>query len=176
MLDKLIHVGLTFLVFAYIILEELIWETFAKPIYEFIHSLKILKKVEVFISKLNRYIVLVLFLYLFIQAELLGIVALAFLAKGHIISGVSLYVARVPLGAFTFWLFKVSKKQLMTFDWFKASYNFLVRWIDKIKETQTYKDIKLKSKSLKAYLKQNRGGVKEKFQSIYATLRGLFNL
>jgi ABC-type multidrug transport system fused ATPase/permease subunit len=175
-LNKLIHVGLTFLVFVYIIFEELVWETFAKPIYEFIHSLKILKKIEDFIAKLNRYIVLILFLSLFIQAEFLGIVALAFLAKGNVLTSFALYGARVPLGAFTFWLFKISQDKLMTFSWFKTSYDFIMRWIDKIKKTQTYKDIKLKSKSIKTYFKQNRGGLKAKFKSIYATLKGLFNL
>ena len=35
-----------FLVMIYIIFEELIWEGIAKPIYETIHALKILQKLE----------------------------------------------------------------------------------------------------------------------------------
>jgi len=171
---KLIHVVLTFLVFAYIIFEELIWETIAKPIYEYLHSLRILKKIEFYIHKLNRYILLVLFLALFIKVELLGLYAVALLAQGKVISGVILYSFKIPIGAFTFWLFKITKDRLMSFGWFKASYDFIMNIIDKIKNTQTYQEVKESTKEIKEFFKENfknRSSLKIKIKKIYTSIK-----
>ena len=70
---KIIDIALVILVAIYIVLEELIWENIAEPIYTFIHGLSILYKAEAFINALNRHVLLVLFVTLFIQVELLGI-------------------------------------------------------------------------------------------------------
>jgi hypothetical protein len=175
--NKLIHIFLSLLVFVYIIFEELVWETLAKPIYEFIHSLKLLKKLELFIKKLNPFIVLVIFIALFIQVELLGIFAVALLAKGAVLTSVLLYSAKIPIGAFTFWLFKVSKDKLLTFGWFKASYEFILKWIEKIKQTQTYKNVKVKTTTMKKYIKRNflqNSGLKVKIKRIYKKIKAYF--
>ncbi len=178
LLRKLGHIALTFLVFAYIIFEELVWETIAKPIYEFIHSLKILQKVELLIHKLHRLVLLIVFLILFIQVELLGFVAVALLAKGQVYSGVLLYMGKIPIGAFTFWLFRISKDKLMTFSWFKATYDFIMNLIDKIKASQIYQDIKSKTKFIKSYIKTNflqeGGSIKRKIKNIYQSIKQIF--
>ena len=178
LLHKLGHIGLTFLVFAYIIFEELVWETIAKPIYEYLHSLKILQKVEILIHKLHRLVLLILFLVLFIQVELLGFTAVALLAKGQVYSGVLLYMGKIPIGAFTFWLFRISKDKLMTFGWFKATYDFIMEIIDKIKASQIYQDIKSKTKYMKSYIKTNflqeNGNLKEKIKNIYKSIKKIF--
>ena len=58
---KIVNTLLTVLVFIYLILEELVWERIAEPIYGFIRELKILHKVETLILKLNRYALLIFF-------------------------------------------------------------------------------------------------------------------
>jgi len=171
---KLIHVVLTFLVFVYIVFEELVWETIAKPIYEYFHSLKILKRIEFHIHKLHRLVLLILFLSLFVQVELLGVLAVALLAKGKVYSGVLLYSAKIPIGAFTFWLFKITKDRLMTFGWFKASYDFTMSVIDKIKATQTYQEVKESTKEIKEFIKENfknRSSLKIKIKRIYTNIK-----
>ena len=177
-LRKLGHIALTFLVFVYIIFEELIWETIAKPIYEFLHSLKILQHIEVLIQKLHRTVLLAIFLILFIQVELLGFVAVALMAKGKAVSGVLLYLGKIPVGAFTFWLFRISKDKLMTFGWFKASYDFVMKIIDKIKASEIYQDIKNRAQTMKRYIKANflqgRGNTKEKIKKIYQNIKEIF--
>jgi hypothetical protein len=80
----------------YIVLEELIWENIAEPIYTFIHGLSILHKAEEFINELNRHVLLVLFLALFIQVELLGIFALKMIGTGNVIAGTALYAGKIP--------------------------------------------------------------------------------
>ena len=58
---KFADIVLGILVTIYIVLEELVWETIAEPIYTFIHGLSILQKTEEFIHKLNRHVLLYFF-------------------------------------------------------------------------------------------------------------------
>jgi hypothetical protein len=181
LLKKLLHVVLTLLVFIYIIFEELVWESIAKPIYDYIHALKILQKVELYINKLNPSLLLVIFILMFVQVELLGIGAAIMLAKGKAYTAIAMYATKIPIGAFTFWLFRVSKDKLMTFGWFKTSYNYVMGLIDKIKDSDIYKDIKIKANNLKTYIKNlklkyfpNKSSLKEKINKIYITIKVLF--
>ena len=50
---KFINALLTVLVFIYLVLEELIWERIAEPIYGFIRELRILQALEAVILRLN---------------------------------------------------------------------------------------------------------------------------
>ncbi|MGR8940982.1 MAG: hypothetical protein ACU83P_05265, partial [Gammaproteobacteria bacterium] len=61
-LAKIANIVLGLLVVVYIVLEELIWDNIAEPVYAFIHGLAILQKAEALIDRLNRHVVLVLFL------------------------------------------------------------------------------------------------------------------
>ncbi|MCH9814612.1 MAG: hypothetical protein K0U47_11810 [Epsilonproteobacteria bacterium] len=169
--NKLGHMILTLLVFIYIIFEELVWETIAKPIYNFVHSLKILQKVEYYIHALHRYVLLGLFLILFIKVELLGIAAVTLLAKGQVTSGVLLYLGKIPIGAFTFWLFRISKDKLMSFQWFKTLYDFMMRMIEKIKASDIYHQIKIKTTTIKVYIKEKSAKFKQKYFSKESTFQ-----
>ena len=55
---KVISLSQLILVLIYIIFEELIWEGIARPIYVFIHSLKILHKIEETLHAVNAYVIL----------------------------------------------------------------------------------------------------------------------
>ena len=150
---KITDIALGILVTIYIVLEELIWENIAEPIYTFIHGLSILHKAEAFISELNRHVLLVLFLTLFIQVELLGIFALQMIGTGNVIAGTALYAGKIPVAAFTFWLFRISKEKLMTFEWFKQAYDLVISIIVKIKMSSIHKRIAARLKSVKEWLK-----------------------
>lgn len=157
MLKKIItrfaDIVLGILVTVYIILEELVWDNIAEPIYSFIHGLSILQKAEEFINQLNRHVLLVLFLTLFTQVELLGIFALKLIGTGKIITGTTLYAGKIPVAAFTFWLFRVSKEKLMTFGWFKQAYDIVISIIEKIKMSSIHQRIATRLKSVKEWLK-----------------------
>ena len=140
------------LVTLYIVLEELVWENIAEPIYTFIHGLSILQNAEAFIEKLNRHVLLVLFLLLFTQVELLGIFALKLIGTGKIIAGTTLYAGKIPVAALTFWLFRVSKTKLLTFAWFKQAYDLLVAGIERIKSSAIHQSIVARLKVVKEWL------------------------
>jgi hypothetical protein len=150
---KAINALLTVLVFIYLILEELVWERIAEPIYEFIHGLKILQKVETLILKFNRYALLVCFLALFAAVELLGIIAIGLFAQGQVLIATVIYIGKIPIAAFTFWVFQVAKDKLMTFAWFKFCYEWLLTQLHKIKTSVIYLNIKAKTVSVKTWFK-----------------------
>lgn len=155
---KIADILLGLLVTIYIVLEELVWDNIAEPIYAFIHGLKILQKVEALIYRLDRHALLVLFLALFAEVEVQGIFALKLMSTGKVLAGTALYIGKFPVAAFTFWLFNISKEKLMTFGWFKQSYELLMRVIDKIKASAIHRRIIARLKSVKAWLKSRLTG------------------
>ena len=168
---KFADIVLGILVTIYIVLEELVWETIAEPIYTFIHGLSILQKTEEFINKLNRHVLLVLFLTLFTQVELLGIFALKLIGTGKVIAGATLYAGKIPVAAFTFWLFRLSKEKLMTFDWFKQAYDLIISIIEKIKMSSIHQRIAARLKSVKEWLKIQLSGTRPTINRLMETLR-----
>jgi len=150
---KITDIILGILVTVYIVLEELVWENIAEPIYTFIHGLAILQKAEAFIDRLDRHVLLVAFLALFIQVELLGIFALKLIGTGKVIAGTALYAGKIPVAAFTFWLFRVAKEKLMTFGWFKQAYDLVISIIEKIKSSAIHQSIAARLKAVKEWLK-----------------------
>lgn len=144
---------LTALILVYLILEELIWERIAEPVYRFLHGLKILQRLEASIHGLNRYMILIIFLLLFILVEALGIVAFGLFASGIPVIGATVYAAKIPITALTFWLFKVAKDKLLTFGWFKWCYDGLQTVILAIKNSHIYISIKTRTHTLKLWIK-----------------------
>ncbi|MEQ1545425.1 hypothetical protein [Methyloglobulus sp.] len=144
---------LTVLVFIYLVLEEIVWDRIAAPIYGFIRELKILHKLEAVILKLNRYALLVCFLVLFAAVELLGIIAIGLFAQGQVLIATVIYVGKIPIAAFTFWVFQIAKDKLLTFAWFKLCYEWLLAQLHKIKTSVIYVNIKAKISSMKMWFK-----------------------
>jgi hypothetical protein len=150
---KVTNALLTVLVFIYLVLEELVWERIAEPIYGFIRELKILHKLEILILRLNRYALLVCFLALFAAVELLGIIAIGLFAQGQVLIATIIYVGKIPIAAFTFWLFQIAKDKLLTFAWFKFCYEWLIAQLHTIKTSAIYVNIKAKISSVKTWIK-----------------------
>ncbi len=150
---KMFNVLLTALILIYLLLEELVWERIAEPVYEFIHGLKILHKAEMKLAGLNRYAVLMLFLILFAAVESLGIVAIGLFAQGLLVPATVLYAGKIPITAFTFWMFKITQDKLMTFTWFKFCYEQLLSLLHTIKTSSIYLTIKAQSAGIKIWLK-----------------------
>jgi hypothetical protein len=168
---KITDIVLGLLVTVYIVLEELVWENIAEPIYAFIHGLALLQKAEAFIVTLNRHVVLVLFLALFIQVELLGVFALKLIGTGKVIAGTMLYAGKIPVAAFTFWLFRVSKEKLMSFGWFQQAYDQIIVIIEKIKLSFIHQRIAARLKAVNEWLKIRLHGPRLYINKLIKTLR-----
>jgi len=151
------------LVFIFILFEEIIWEGIAKPIYEKLSELKILKRFELLIHSSNRYIVLFFFLLLLLGVEGAGLMAGVFFVQGYILFGLLLYIAKIPIAAFVFWLFKVSKDKLLSFGWFEWSFNKLMAGLSWLKKREIYKRSMAKVALIKEKIKAFIQTIKEKF-------------
>jgi len=170
------------LVIIYIIFEELIWEGVAKPIYEAIHSLKILQKVEAKLQHVNPSIILVIFVVLLLVVEAFGIYAGMLFVSGQVLLGLGLYLSKIPIAAFTFWLFRVTEDKLMTFGWFKWLYDKMMLAIDWLKSREMYvktmERLKLVKKGIKKSIKvfktkyfSKESPFMTKVKSLYQTIK-----
>jgi hypothetical protein len=151
------------LVLIFIVFEELIWEGIAKPIYTWVHGLRILQKIEQRLHKVHAGVILVVFVMLLIVVEGLGIYAGVLFVSGNIVVGIMLYTAKIPVAAFTFWLFKISKHKLMHFGWFAWSYTKIMTFIDTLKGWPVYQETMATLKRIKKKIKTEAAVLKMRF-------------
>lgn len=164
-IQKFIMLIQLILVVIFIVFEEIIWEGFARPIYEFIHELHILQKLQTKLLSTNRYIVLLLFVVLLVGVETAGITAGVMAVNGMLVYAVLLYALKIPIAAFTFWLFRATQSKLFTFGWLKYLYSKVMQFFDWIKSTKVYKNTIKISKKLKAKTRKQISIFKRKYFS-----------
>jgi len=175
---KLISLFQLILVLIYIIFEELIWEGIAHPIYAYVHSLKILQKVEASLHGVNRYVILVIFVVMLLSVEAFGLYAGYLFVSGQVALGLSIYLAKIPIAAFTFWMFRVTEDKLMKFGWFKWIYDLIVKFIDWLKSLDIYISTMVRLKAVKEKIKAFRikyfskeGPFVTKIKHLYKTIK-----
>lgn len=162
----------------YIIFEELIWEGIAKPIYETIHALKILQKLEAKLQFANPSAILVIFVVLLVIVEVFGLYAGMLFVSGQVLLGLSLYLSKIPIAAFTFWLFRVTEDKLMQFGWFKWVYDRIMKAIDWLKSCEMYMKtmerlvkVKMSIKTFKEKYFPDKSHFMEKMKDLYRTVK-----
>ena len=167
------------LVFLFILFEEIIWEGIAKPIYNKIESLRITQKLEKKLSNSNRYMLLTIFTVMILGVEIAGLLAGVLFVQGQVLLGLVLYIAKIPIAAFTFWLFKVSKDKLLSFAWFKWAYDKLMAGLDWLKALDIYKSTVAMMLVFKEKIKKSWKIIKEKYfskeSSFSAELKSFYN-
>ena len=160
-LHKIVTFVQLLLILIFILFEELIWEGIAEPIYVKIHSLKILQRVEKMLAVTPRILILSFFLLIFLAVEGAGILAGVLFLQGKIHLGIGLYLMKIPIAAFTFWLFSVTKEKLLSFKWFAWLYHRVVRFFGWLKSLELYQETMSRLKKWKQI-------VKSKFQALKA--------
>lgn len=179
MFNKIVNIFLTFLVFVYIIFEELIWDRLAKPIFSYISNLELFRDLEPKIMALNSYLILFIFLIPFIIVELLGVYAGILFISGNILLGLLVYVLKIPIAVVIFWFFNITKDVLLQFRWLNFIYKNLILIIEKIKHCRIYVMIQDKTSIVKDEIKKifftSKIDFKEKVIEIYKLLKDKFN-
>jgi hypothetical protein len=157
-------------VILYIVFEELIWNFLAKPIFQSLKSLIALDSLRNTFMQMNRYFLLGNFLLLLAIAEALGLLSGISIIEGNIFTGIVIYTLKVPVAAFTFWLFDLTRDKLLTFQWLKFTYQGIMALIDKIINSSIHVYIKTKvfnaRKKLKALIKKYMGD-----ESFFSSIR-----
>lgn len=176
--NRLISIIQLILVFIYIIFEEIIWDGIAKPIYEAIHSLQVLQKLEIKLQSVNPSFILFIFVILLVIVEAFGIYAGMLFVSGQMVFGMALYISKIPIAGFTFWLFRVTEDKLMQFGWFKWLYDFIMRGIDWLKSSAIHKSTMAYLARMKLWFKEfkqrNFSGTSpfvQKIKDIYNSLK-----
>lgn len=169
MLSAITHRLITLLqlivVMTYIIFEEAIWEGIAKPIYRYVHTLKILQRIEVKVHNANPILILFVFVILLVMVEAFGIYAGVLFVSGQVVLGLVLYLAKIPVAAFTFWLFRVTEDKLMQFGWFRWLYEKIMEGVDWLKSCEIYIQIIHRLHQVKQRLKAWFKALKVKYFS-----------
>lgn len=142
------------LVIAYILFEELVWNVFSKPVYLYFKSLIALESLKKIFLAMNRHLLLTLFIFILAITEALGFFSGLCIVNGYFFSGMIVYASKIPIAAFTFWLFDLTKEKLMTFEWLKSSYEYILEWISKFVNSSLHIYIKDKIVKLRTKLKQ----------------------
>ena len=171
---KLISLLQLFVVLLYIVFEELIWEGIAYPVYTYVHSLKILQKVEHALHGVNRYVILVIFVLMLLAVEAFGLYAGYLFVSGNIALGLSIYLAKIPIAAFTFWMFRITEDKLMKFGWFKWIYDKVMSFIDWLKSLDIYRATMEKIKGFKVKIKAFRMKYFSKESPFVAKIKDLY--
>jgi len=149
----------------FILFEEIIWEEIALPIYQRVQSLRILQRLQAQIESFHRYAVLILFSILLFAVEAAGLLAGVLFVQGKIFLGLLLYISKIPIAAFTFWLFRVTKEKLLSFEWFAWAYHKLMDGIEWLKAREIYQKSMDRLKLTKEKIKTVFKPIKEKYFS-----------
>ena len=112
---------------------------------------------------MNASVVLVIFVLLLTIVEVFGIYAGILFVSGQMAWGLALYIAKIPVAGFTFWLFRVTEDKLMEFAWFKKLYLWILRGIAWLKATEVY-----------ISTLRNIGEVKERIKSFYRAFKAKY--
>lgn len=138
--DRFVFVIQIILVTIFIVFEELIWEGIAQPIYAYLQKLHILQSLQQRLESVNRYAILVIFLILLVSVEGAGVAAGVMAVQGMVISAALLYALKIPIAAFVFWLFHATEAKLLSFGWFRWSYEKIVGLFAWIKSRAIYQE------------------------------------
>ncbi len=142
------------LVIGYIFFEELIWNVFAKPIYQYFKRLIAIEPLKKYFLGLNKSLLLVVFIVILLVAEAMGLLAAYYFIGGDVFTGILVYGLKIPIAAFTFWLFDLTKPQLMGFVWLKVSYEWIIGVIDTLISSAIHVYIKGRMMAIRRQLRR----------------------
>jgi hypothetical protein len=137
---KIRNFVLVILATLFVLLEELFWVV-GEPIYNHLlrYNIYIVKTSE-YVQKLNKYLILLIFLFFFVTSEIIGMYAVVMFSKVFLI-GVALYVVKFIPVFVAFSVLEDNKEKLMSIKWFAVSYELVIKTIKIIKDSTYYKQV-----------------------------------
>ena len=132
---------------------EIFWELGFKKSAESFQRSRIATFFESHVKEMNKYLILALFGIPFILMELLGFVALGFLASGHIFIFIGLYLFKVLFFIPVHFILHVGEDKLMDIPWFKRRYTMVMALLKWFKKSQTYVKVHNFSENIGSYIR-----------------------
>ncbi len=149
---------------------EIFWELGFKKTSQSFQKSRIADFFRKHIESMNRYVVLALFGIPFLLMEGLGVIALGFLASGHIFTFIALYLFKVLFFIPVHFILDIGKDKLMSIAWFKRRHDMIVALLEWFKKSQTYVKVHNFTENIGAYLK----GFKSLFSIQVVTIKKAF--
>jgi len=165
------------LVIGYILFEELIWDVFAKPVFQYFKNLVALDALKKSFQVMNRTMLLTVFIVILAITEIMGFASGFFIVNGHLFFGIMIYALKIPIAAFTFWLFDLTREKLMTFRWLKISYDYIMNLIYFFTHSDIHAYMKERMIKLRSKIKQlsqqyfGKGGFLASVKTHYLVIR-----
>ena len=149
---------------------EIFWELGFKKTSQSFQKSRIADFFRKHIESMNRYVVLALFGIPFLLMEGLGVIAVGFLASGHIFTFIALYLFKVLFFIPVHFILDIGKDKLMSIAWFKRRHDMIVALLAWFKKSQTYVKVHNFTENIGAYLK----GFKSLFSAQVVTIKKAF--
>ena len=149
---------------------EIFWELGFKKTSQSFQKSRIADFFRKHIESMNRYVVLALFGIPFLLMEGLGVIAVGFLASGHIFTFIALYLFKVLFFIPVHFILDIGKDKLMSIAWFKRRHDMIVALLEWFKKSQTYVKVHNFTENIGAYLK----GFKSLFSAQVVTIKKAF--
>jgi len=149
---------------------EIFWELGFKKTSDSFQKSRIATFFESHVKEMNKYVILALFGIPFILMEVLGFVALGFLASGHIIIFIGLYLFKVLFFIPVHFILHVGEEKLMDIPWFKRRYKMVMALLEWFKKSQTYVKVHNFSENIGSYIR----GFKNLFSNQVVNMKKAF--
>lgn len=147
--SKTVHISrcirntfLTFLIFLYILFEEIIWKSAVNPVIQYIVAFHFYRRFLDYVRfRAGRLSVLVLFMIPFAVGEVIGTVSALMAAQLHLVSAAALYTMKIPLIVISLGILQNGKEKLLSYRWFAVCYHWIMFQIEKLHNTPLYRQI-----------------------------------
>lgn len=124
-------------VLLFIVFEKSIW-TFAVKVLNFIKTLKVFAVINEKLGGLDKLVIMLIFMGLFIMSKTLSLTAVYLIGTGSVFLGIFAYMCTFPVGAAMLFLLETQKETLKEYKWFFWSYTKVELLLKKLKESGPY--------------------------------------
>lgn len=135
----------------FIVFEKSVWSV-ALWAFNYIKKLEVFNKVNDLLAPVGEKVILTIFGIIFLLSKFMSLAAVTLIGNGYFLSGILVYLLTFPVGAISIWLLEMQKDKLMSFTWFKWSYEMLMSLLDKLKQSAPYQRVRLLTADIKLYL------------------------
>jgi hypothetical protein len=172
MLHRIRNTFFVVIILIYILFEELIWKNTVSPIIRFISVFHLYRRFLEYIAlQAGRITVLFLFIVPFVIGEAVGIFSGILAAQLHFIGAIMLYACKIPLVVIALAILQNGKEKLLTFGWFSVCYWWVVQKLEKLHNSQLYRQTNLWIKKLRKNFDNRSSRVSRLIGHLYYRLR-----
>lgn len=161
--NKLTKFILNIIALIYVIFDE-IFVYLSNKLNNLIDKYEVFKYLNQKLKTTNKYLILCLLLVVLAISEVIGIISFILLSKGLVYLFVMFYIIKFLPFFIVSYIFKQTKENLLTINWFNYSYNKVVYITDYLKSMEIVIQIKELKNKIKEKIQIKKSVLKEKIK------------